>query len=74
MSLKMMKKCVLIMAAVIPVLLSCRKDRHCVCTHNGTDLGDFTYTNVRRGEARDYCLAQQNTYTVSYPGATCSLK
>jgi hypothetical protein len=69
-----MKKNLLILALIVFVISSCRKDRHCVCSQNGTELGDFTYTNVKRKEARDYCLAQQNTYTLSYPGASCSIK
>lgn len=69
-----MKKCFFVLALAAFVLCSCRKDRHCVCSQNGSELGDFTYTNVKKSEAKQYCLAQQNTYTVSYPNASCSLK
>jgi len=69
-----MKKFVLILVTVIPALISCRKDRTCTCTNNGNNLGEFKYTNVKRSEASDHCAAQQTSYNVTYPNATCSLK
>lgn len=69
-----MKRLFLVIAVVLTVFSSCRKDRVCNCSQNGTDLGSFTYTAVKRGEARTFCAAQQSQYQASYPGATCVLR
>ena len=69
-----MKRYFIVMAVAFVTLSACRKDRVCSCTQNGTDLGTFTYTNVKRGEASTFCSAQQSQYQASYPGATCSLR
>lgn len=53
---------------------SCRKDRSCTCTDNGATLGTFTYTNVKRSEAKTYCQSNQTQYQTTNPGATCSLR
>jgi hypothetical protein len=62
------------MAVAFVTLSACRKDRTCSCSQNGTDLGNFTYTNVKRSEAKSFCSAQQSQYQASYPGTTCALR
>lgn len=70
----MMKRYFLVMAVAIVTFSACRKDRICTCSQNGTELGSFTYTNVKRGEANTFCAAQQSQYQASYPGTTCALR
>lgn len=69
-----MKKVFLVLAVVLVSLSSCRKDRSCTCTDNGTNLGTFSYTNVKRSEAKTYCQTSQTQYQTTNPGATCSLR
>jgi hypothetical protein len=70
----MNKKYFLVLSVALTVFSSCRKDRTCSCSNNGTDLATFSYTNVRRSEARNYCAAQQDQYQVAYPGTSCVLR
>ena len=70
----MTKRYFIAMSVVLIGFSSCRKDRTCSCSQNGTDLGTFTYTNVKRSEAKTYCESNQTQYQASYPGATCTLR
>lgn len=70
----MKKTCFLVSAIVLISLSSCRKDRSCTCTDNGSTLGTFTYTNVKRSEAKTYCASNQTQYQKTNPSASCSLK
>ncbi len=70
----MMKKFFLISAVVLAGFSSCRKDRTCNCSQNGTNLGSFSYINVTRSEGNKYCQSQQNQYQTTNPGTSCVLK
>lgn len=70
----MMKRCFFVLAVVLTVFSSCRKNRNCTCSDGSTDLGTFSYTNVTRKEAKTFCQSNQTQYQTSYPGATCTLR
>jgi hypothetical protein len=69
-----MKKSFLVLTVILLGFSACRKDRSCTCTDNGTNLGTFTYTNVKRSEAKNFCSTSQTQYQTTNPGATCSLR
>ena len=69
-----MKKTLILAPLLLVALASCRKDRSCACTQNGTDLGTANYVNVTRSEAKNACQGLEAQYSISNPGATCSLK
>ncbi len=69
-----MKKILLFAPLILLGLGSCRKDRTCNCSQNGTDLGSFSYTGVKRSEGNKYCQSQQSQYQTSNPGTTCVLR
>ncbi|HWY12868.1 MAG TPA: hypothetical protein VN026_16150 [Bacteroidia bacterium] len=69
-----MKKILLFIPLLLISLGSCKKDRSCSCSQNGTDLGTAQYTGVTRSEGKKLCNNQQAQYSLSNPGTTCTLK
>lgn len=70
---KQAMKQVILTAIILLAFSSCRKDRSCICSQNGTEVSRATYTHVKKSEANTYCQAVQNSYSAG-SGVTCSVK
>lgn len=69
----MNKKILLLSCITVIGFSSCRKDRSCICSQNGTEVSKAVYTHVKRSEAQTYCQAAQNTYAAG-SGVTCAVQ
>lgn len=79
-----MKKVILVAAVAMLALASCKKDHTCSCTvtSSGGLFGDFSvtadtvYTDMKKGDAEDLCVAQNASATVAGSTTTvaCELK
>lgn len=68
-----MKKITLLAAVFVAITFaSCKKDRVCTCTTTyagGTSVDKTTYFDVKKKDARLYCVGHQ-TETTNTPGGT----
>lgn len=70
-----MKKPLLILVpAFLLMLASCRKDRVCTCTENGTEVYTGTIPNSKRSEAKNTCSAFQSTAYGNNPNVSCTVR
>lgn len=68
-----MKKVMAVAVLGLFVLTACKKDYTCECTYNGTAY-PFKYEKVKKSDAESTCDAQETTYKMGDPNATCTLK
>ena len=69
-----MKKALILLPALLLMLASCRKDRVCICTENGTEVYTGTIPNSKRSEAKNTCSAFQSAAYGSNPNVSCSVR
>lgn len=75
-----MKKVILVAAVAMLALASCKKDHTCTCTATSTGgaFGDFSitadtvYTDMKKGDAKDLCVAQNASAT--FDGSTTTIE
>lgn len=69
-----MKKTLILTPILFIGLASCRKDRSCTCSQNGTELGTANYIGVTRSEAKKACNGLEAQYSISNPGTSCVVR
>lgn len=55
-------------------LTSCKKDRTCVCTYDGSSATVGAYPNSTLADAKKLCDAYETQLKVDYSDASCKVK